>query len=58
MKHRLLFKTPDVLWQIDELEEGDREDVLAVVDKFVEYGEHLEVEFDTLTGLARVVEVG
>lgn len=47
MKVQLLFKTPDVTDQIDD--EDCTEEVLAVLAKFIRYGEYITVEFDTET---------
>lgn len=70
MKIRLTFKTPDVLDQIvdqvnqeydhaesEELRESIIEERKAFCEKWVRYGEYLEVEMDDSTGECRVVSV-
>ena len=52
MKVILTFKTPDVMNQLE-----DREVAEAVIEKFLEYGEILTVEFDTETQTARVLAI-
>jgi len=44
MKFILTFKTPDVE---DQLEPEELKKVQSMLDKYVEYGEYLYVEFDT-----------
>ena len=84
MKFRLMFKTPDVLDQLDDteinhLEQCPKEDddiisdsdgsycswcgegstkseAKKFIEKFIEYGECITVEFDTDNGTAMVVE--
>ena len=52
MKVRLSFKTPDVL---DQLDEDEREAAEAVISKYVEYEEYIQVEFDTEKQTATVL---
>ena len=54
MKIKLSFKCPDVL---DQLDEEEREASEAMIEKYVQYGEYVYIEFDTDAGTARVVPV-
>jgi len=47
MKIQLSFKTNDVE---DQLSPEELDEAKKVIDKFVEFGEYLRVEFDTETG--------
>jgi hypothetical protein len=48
MKIHLAFKTPDAVdYGIEHLSEEDKEVAKEVIEKFVEYGECLNVEIDT-----------
>lgn len=53
MKVRLSFKTPDVK---DQLSEDEREASETVLKKFLKYSEYIQVEFDTETNTAKVLE--
>lgn len=58
MKFVLSFKTPDVLDQVlEELETQEvREVVERIASKFIGFGEYIDIEFDTETGTATVLE--
>ena len=51
MKIQLTFKTPDVFeYALNHIDMEDREDIeRKITKKFVEYGEYLNVEYDTET---------
>lgn len=51
MKFTLSFKTPDVT---DQLDENQREEAEAVLEKFMKFGEYVTAEFDTETQTAKV----
>ena len=62
MKFRVSFKTPDAVdAAIDsamiDSRGADREALEGVVEKFVQYGENITVEFDTKAGTATVLPV-
>ncbi len=59
MKFTITFKTPDVLDELDRLEdisEEERSFADELVKRYVEYGEYIRVEFDTETKTAKVLE--
>jgi len=53
MKFILTFKTPDVEDQIENIK--DIPSVQAILNKFLEYDEYIEIEFDEETQTARVI---
>ena len=53
MKIQLTFKTPDVE---DQLSPEELEEARPLLDKFMEYGEYITVEFDTETGTCVGIE--
>ena len=53
MKIRLSFKTPDVT---DQLNEEELEAAQTVLKKFIKWSENIQVEFDTETNTAKVLE--
>ena len=57
MKLTLSFKTPDVAdYALEDIEDEDQKDeAQEAIDKWVKYGECLNVEIDTETGEARVL---
>ncbi len=58
MKFQLHFKTPDVTDQLKfpgRLTEDEQERAEAVIEKFVNFGEYIHIEFDTETETATVV---
>ena len=58
MKIRLNFKTPDVTdYALENLSEDEQCSAGAVIGKYVEYGEYLSVELDTVTGTATVIPI-
>ncbi len=58
MKFTISFKTPDALSDaVEDVDEADRAAVEAVAGKFIEYGEYVNIEFDTKTGEAKVLPV-
>ncbi len=60
MKLRITFKNPDAVdtaIQDAELTEGVAEEVRAVTDKFVKYGEYITIEVDTVKDTAVVMPV-
>lgn len=55
MKFVVAFKTPDAL---DQIEAGLKtKEVRNLVERFVEYGEYIRIEFDTEAKTATVLEV-
>lgn len=55
MKFSLTFKTPDVTDQLNDIEDAeDRAKAESMVEKFLEYGEYITVEFDTESQSATV----
>lgn len=57
MKFQLAFKTPDVLDQLEEIEnEEERETVKCLAKKFLQFQEILIVELDTEKQTATVME--
>jgi hypothetical protein len=57
MKFSLTFKHPDVLEQIDDLEDNERLEAQTFAEKFLKYQEYLIVDFDTEAKTATVREV-
>lgn len=56
MKIQLLFKTPDAVYQaLQDVPEEDRDRAKQILDKFVRWGEVVEIEVDTKTETAIVV---
>ena len=58
MKFVITFKTPDVLDDLDRLEdisEEERSFADELVKQYVEYGEYIRIEFDTETKTAKVL---
>ena len=56
MSVTLTFKTPDVLDQLDGLyDEDELEVVTEVLNKFIKYGEYINVEFDIDSCTAKVL---
>ena len=59
MKFTVTFKTPDVLEDLDRLEdisEEERASADELVKQYVEYGEYVRIEFDTEAKTAKVLE--
>lgn len=56
MKFILMFKTPDVLDQLDAVPEDVGVEIARTVARYVKYGEYIRVEFDTETQTATVLE--
>ena len=57
MIFRLSFKTPDVLdYTLEDYPEYQNE-IKALAEKFIEYGECISIEFDTDAGTATVIPV-
>jgi hypothetical protein len=54
MKFTLTFKTPDVATPLQHYDNS--EELERFTEKWLEYGEYIEVEFDTEEGTATVVE--
>lgn len=54
-KFTLTFKTPDVDMQLDKEQMQDA-DVKSVFNKYIKYGEVVNIEFDTETKTATVLE--
>lgn len=59
MKIKLTFKTPDVLSfsGIDELPEEEQEKAKNLIEKYVRWGEYIDVEFNIETGEVNVLGV-
>ena len=58
MKVRLSFKTSDVAdYALEGLDDDERAEAEAAIEKFVEYGECLTVEIDTEAGTCVGVKV-
>ena len=55
MKFKLIFKTPDVLDQLDKETSSENLRFLA---KYLKYDEIITVEFDTETETAEVIRIG
>ncbi|MDD4389715.1 MAG: hypothetical protein PHW03_02810 [Eubacteriales bacterium] len=58
MKFIITFKTPDVLEDLDRLEdisEEERSFADELVKQYVEYGEYIRIEFDTEAKTAKVL---
>lgn len=58
MKITLVFKTPDVLDQIYDLSDDERNEARYLIENFVKYGEYIHVEFDTASQTAVVLPLG
>ncbi len=59
MKIQLCFKTPDVAdYALEGLSEDERCAAEAVIEKYVEYGECVSIELDTVALTARVIPKG
>lgn len=56
MQFTLTFKTPDVLEQIEDLDESEKEQAYTFARKFVKYDEHITIEFDTVANTATVLK--
>ncbi len=59
MKIQVDFKTPDAVHYALEETNGsdkDKKEAKRLIDKFVKWGEFVSIEFDTETGLARVMQ--
>jgi hypothetical protein len=58
MKFTVSFKTPDALdWPLEEMPEEDREKAENFAAKWIEYGEEVNIEFDTVKKTATVLPV-
>lgn len=58
MKFIVFFKTPDAVdYAVEDLSEEEQDIAKQFARKFVEYGENLQVEFDTEKGTATVLPV-
>jgi hypothetical protein len=57
MKFTLHFKTPDILEQIEDLEDSEKEKAYEIARKFVEYSEYITVEFDTESKTAVALKI-
>lgn len=57
MKFTLSFKTPDVLDQLNDMIDDPEEKAQAdlVANKFLKYGEYVNIEFDTENQTAKVL---
>ena len=56
MKVRLHFKTPDVAeYALEDLDEDERYEAEAAIERYVEYGELAIIEIDSESGVARVL---
>ena len=58
MKFTVTFKTPDVLEDLDRLEdisEDERASAEELINQYVEYGEYVRIEFDTDSKTAKVL---
>jgi hypothetical protein len=63
LKFQVSFKTPDAVGDtLDEIQENlkfddyEKEDLEEFTRKWIEYGEYVTVEFDSVKGTCRVVE--
>lgn len=54
MIFRLQFKTPDVE---NQLTEPEKDQLAGFLSKWIKYSEYIEIEFDTVAGTARVIQV-
>lgn len=58
MKFQVSFKTPDAISDaLVELSDSDVDELSEFCGKWVEYGEYVTLEFDSVKGTCRVVEV-
>jgi hypothetical protein len=51
-KATVMFKTPDALDQI-----GDNDELKEFIERFVQWGEYIKIEFDDVANTAVVLEV-
>ena len=58
MKFSLTFKTPDVVDQLDDLDDKKRNDAKNFLEKWIEYGEYVTIDFDTKLTTAKVRTIG
>lgn len=54
MKFHLTFKTPDVTDQLENMNYDDKKIATEFANKFLEYGEYITIEFDTIEKTAKV----
>lgn len=60
MRIRLTFKTPDVLdnaLKDTEVTDGELQVIKKIMDKYVKWGEYLDVEINTQQGTLKVVRL-
>jgi len=58
MKIQITFKTPDVLDpSIDGLTENEKDEVILLAKKWIEYDEYVQLELDTEKGTCTVLPV-
>ena len=58
MKTIVSFKTPDATYYATEgMTQEEKDKFQSVFDKYIEYDECIDVEFDTVTGEARVIPI-
>jgi len=57
MKFIVTFKSPDALdTSLEDYPELDAEKAKEFAEKWIEYGEYIDIEFDTAKGTATVVK--
>jgi hypothetical protein len=58
MKFQVTFKCPDALFNaLQDLDSEKKEQAKELAERFIQYDECVEVEFDTEKGTATVLEV-
>ena len=47
MKYQVTFKTPDVFYELQNLEESELDKVMSIIRNYSKYDEYITVEIDT-----------
>ena len=55
VKFQLTFKTPDVIDQLDMTDGEEKESLKTFLNSWVQYGELIKIEFDSVRRTARVI---
>lgn len=56
MKFTVSFKNPDAVdYALQEMNEDERREASRTINKFIEYGEYANIQFDTEKGTAVVL---
>lgn len=58
MKFRVSFKCPDAIYYALEEIKENKEEAKNLMYEWLEYGEYIDIEFDTENGQARLIKPG